>query len=105
MVRPVEYEGGREERILGGDARLLKASRQPCPICGHPTGDCTGESGPPIRVLGPDIFPSLSHEEVFIVEEDVYEERPISKLTTSRVLVARKGTAMPLSKARDLGLC
>lgn len=105
MVTIVEYEGGREERILGGDARLIRADRQPCLICGHPTGDCAGDSGPPIRVLGPDIFPSLKQEEIFIVEEDVYEERAISKLTTTRILVARKGTAMPMSKARDLGLC
>ncbi len=104
MVNSVEYEGGREERILGGDARLVKAGRQPCLICGHATGDCTGDSGPPIRVLGPDIFPSLQHEEVFIVEEDIYEERAISHLTTTRILVAAKGTAMSVSKARDLGL-
>ena len=105
MVRTVEYEGGREERILGGDARFVRADREPCLICGHLTGDCTGDSGPPVRVLGPDIFPSLKREEVFIVEEDVYEERAISKLTNTRILVARKGTAMPISKARDLGLC
>lgn len=105
MVTTVEYEGGREERILGGEVRLIRATRQPCPICGHPTGDCTGDSGPPTRVLGPDIFPSLKQEEIFIVEEDVYEERAISNLTTTRVLVARKGTAMPKSKAQDLGLC
>lgn len=101
----VEYEGGREERILSGDARLVRANRQPCLICGHPTGDCAGDSGPPIRVLGPDIFPSLEQEEIFIVEEDVYEERAISNIRTTQILVAGKGTAMPLSKAQDLGLC
>jgi hypothetical protein len=105
MVTVVEYEGGREERILGGDARFVRANRQPCLICGHPTGDCTGDSGPPIRVLGPDIFPSLEHEETFIVEEDVYEERAISNIRTTQVLVAGKGTSIPLSKAQDLGLC
>ncbi|MFY8201451.1 MAG: hypothetical protein ACOVLE_12315 [Pirellula staleyi] len=105
MVISVEYEGGIEERILGGDARLIKAGRQPCLICGHPTGDCTGDSGPPIRVLGPDIFPSLQQEEVFIIQEDIYEERAISNLTKTQILVAAKGTAVPISKARDLGLC
>jgi hypothetical protein len=47
----------------------------------------------------------MDHEEMFVVQEDVWEERPISKLTTTRVLVAKAGKAIPLSKARDLGLC
>ena len=105
MVTHVEYEGGREERILGGEVRIIRAGNNPCPVCGHPTGDCTGESGPPIRVLGPNIFPSMDHEEMFVVQEDIWETKPISKLTNTRVLVAKAGTAIPVSKARDLGLC
>jgi hypothetical protein len=32
------------KRPPGPDAQLLAAKpRHPCPICGHPTGDCTGE--------------------------------------------------------------
>ena len=104
MVTHVEYEGGRDERILGGEARILRATNEKCPICGHPTGDCTGDAGPPIRVLGPDLFPSLKHEEMFIVPENVYEDRPISSMTTTRILVAAKGTAIPVSKARELGI-
>lgn len=105
MFSAVEYEGGREERILGGDARFIRASREPCLVCGHPTGDCTGDSGPPIRVLGPNIFPSMDHEEMFVVEEDVWETVQISKMTTTRVLVAKAGNPIPMSKAKDLGLC
>lgn len=100
----VEYEGGREERILGGEARLIRALREPCLVCGHPTGDCTGDADPPHRVFGPDLFPSLGHEETFVVPEDVYREVQISKFTTTRVLVAAKGTTIPRSKAEELGL-
>lgn len=104
MVAAVEHEGGREERILGGDARILRATREPCPVCGEKSGDCTGESGPPIRVFGPDLFPSLGHEETYVVPEHVWREVQVSKFTTTRVLVAAKGTAMPISKAKELGL-
>ena len=105
MVVLVDFEGGREERILGGSARIVRASREACPVCGNPTGDCVGESSPPIRVLGPDIFPSLQQEEVFVSTEDVWKEIQITPFTTTRVLAVAKGTAMPMSRARELGLC
>jgi|LakMenEpi03Aug12_release.lakeMendotaPanAssembly.Ray.scaffolds.fasta_scaffold151171_2 hypothetical protein len=104
MVALVEYEGGHEERILGGDARILRANRSACPVCGDPNGDCTGESDPPRRVFGTDLFPSLGHEETYVVPEDVWKEVQISQFTTTRVLVAAKGTAMLVSKAKELGL-
>ena len=100
------YEENRQsEPILNGDARLLKADRNPCPICGHPTGDCSGESPAPARLSGLGLFESLGHENVFVVEEDVWEQQQISAQTFTRVLVARKGQVIPISKAQDLGLC
>ena len=105
MVGVMDFEGGREERILGGSARIVRASREACPVCGNPTGDCVGESDPPIRVFGPDIFPSLQREEVFVSAEDVWREIQITPFTTTRVLVAAKGAAMPMSRAKELGLC
>jgi hypothetical protein len=51
------------------------------------------------------LFKSLGHENVFVVEEDVWEQQQISAQTFTRVLVARKGQVIPISKAQDLGLC
>lgn len=72
-----------------------------CPICGTP--DCAGETSN-IKVFGADLFPSLGHEDVFIPEEDVIEQRQINPLVVARVLVARKGVPIPVSRARELGL-
>lgn len=93
-----------EREILGGAAKLIGATREPCPACGHPTGDCAGDSAPPQRVLGPNIFPSLAQEETYVVPEDVYEKRQVSPYISINVLVAQKGAAMPVSKAKELGL-
>jgi len=95
---------GHEEMILG-NVRLLRADRQPCPVCGHPTGDCSGEKfEKPTQILLQGTVPSLADSEMFYVEEDVFEERKVSQFSTLRVLVARKGQSIPLSQARELGL-
>lgn len=89
--------------ILGG-VEVLRADRQPCPVCGHPTGDCTGESGGPRHVLGPGAYVSMPHEETYLVEEDVYQETRLNEFTVRRIKVAVAGTAIPMSRARVLGL-
>lgn len=96
---------GASDQYLFGDIRIARRDANPCPVCGHPSGDCPGESGQQVRVLGAEVFPSLNHQDVFMVEDDVYEERMISPFTSARVLVARKGFAIPMTKARELGLC
>jgi hypothetical protein len=101
----VEFESGREERILAGDARILRGNRQPCPVCGHPTGDCVGETVEPVSIVGSEIFPSLGHQDVFVVSEDVWGEVQITPFTKTRVLLAAKNAAIPMSKAKELGLC
>ena len=83
---------------------ILYADRQPCPVCGHPTGDCVGDSPPPTHIVGAGLFPSLPYEEMIKVEEDVYEEIPASEFTTVRVLVAKAGTYVPRSTAIRLGI-
>lgn len=82
----------------------MLSERTPCPVCGHPTGDCTGAAPAPSHVIGPNIFPSLGHEETIVVQEDVFEERQITQFTKARVLVCRAGSAMPISVARRLGI-
>lgn len=87
-----------------GDYILTTADRQPCPVCGHPTGDCAGTSGPPQHIWGLGSIPSMEKDQTVLVDEDIYEERQITPFTKARVLVAAKGKHIPLDKARELGL-
>lgn len=95
---------GRDEFVMD-NVRLVRADRQPCPVCGHPTGDCSGERfEKPKEILLQGTTPSLEKDQTFLVEEDVYEERRVSQFTTLRVLLAKKGQTIPLTRARELGL-
>lgn len=85
-----------------GDLEVYGADRKPCLVCGHPTGDCAGTENTilnldlPKRIIG--------KEPVFLVEEDITEDRAITPYTRARVLIHRKGDYIPLTKARELGL-
>jgi hypothetical protein len=46
------YMNGDGPRRLFNDVTVLGADRKPCIVCGHETGDCTGDSGPPIVIFG-----------------------------------------------------
>lgn len=94
---------GHEEYILG-NVRLIRAERQECPVCGHPTGDCSGDQIAPSRILLHGTTPSLEEEQLVLVEADIYEERKVGELTTARFLVARKGSKIPFAKAKELGI-
>ena len=84
-----------------GDIMVSEADRKPCPVCGHPTGDCTGSSDLPNTKLPNQMVGS---EPMILVEQDITEERQITPYTKTRVLIHRKGDYVPLSKARELGL-
>ena len=86
------------------DATLLGASRQPCLVCGHPTGDCAGDSGPPTSIAGLSLAESLKAEQTLYLEEDIYEERQITPFNKIRVLVHRKGKQIPIAEAQRLGI-
>lgn len=86
------------------DTVTYEADRQPCIICGHPTGDCTGESGPPEHIAGMGTTESLKKEQTFYLEEDIYEERQITPFNKIRVLVHKRGKQIPLAEAERLGL-
>jgi len=75
-----------------------------CPVCGHPTSDCAPKDQPHVRVVGADTFKSIESTELFIVAEDVFEERQISPFTKAKVLLYAKGKAIPIAEARKLGL-
>ena len=90
---------------LYGDIRIVRADRQECPVCGHPSGDCVPEDHKaPEKIFGIGLFPSLDKEQVFIVEEDVFEERQIAPSQTITIRKYKKGQQIPLSTAREQGL-
>lgn len=100
-----EYEQNSAEYILNGQVRIIRASGEPCIICGVSGGNCAGEQEPPKYLLGATTFPSLGHGNTYVVSEDVWQDVQISDKTTTKVLVARKGAVIPLEKAEELGLC
>lgn len=87
-----------------GGIRILRADRMPCPVCGHPTGDCAGESGPPKTIFGYNSNSSLDENVTYIFEEDYLEEREIAPGVITKILVYPKGKQIPLSLAKELGL-
>ena len=87
-----------------GDYVVSMADRQPCLVCGHPTGDCTGLADKPDHIWGLGAIPSMEGSQTVLIEEDIYEERQITPYTKSRVLLAAKGKHVSLAKARELGL-
>jgi len=95
------YNNGRDVRRIG-DIELLGASRQPCPVCGHPTGDCTSKEA----ILPKTDMPAqvFGKEPMILVEKDITEKRQITPYTHANVLIHRSGDYIPLSRARELGL-
>lgn len=99
------------EEILPG-VRLYRATREPCIVCGHPTGDCTdhqgSEEGEPdkkvIRIQFAEVEVPSKDEPQVLVREDIYREVQLTSLTKTRVLVAKAGTYVPRAKALELGL-
>lgn len=84
--------------------KITRADRQPCPVCGHPTGDCTGESGPPKKIWGYNTNSSLDDGLTFYLEEDYLEEREVAPGIVTKILVYPKGKHIPLNEAKELGL-
>lgn len=101
-------DGTRADTILDGIS-ILRADRQGCIVCGHPTGDCTshfGEAQIPteVRVQFAPLVESRKQEEVIFVAEDVHKDIALSSMTKTRVLVAKAGTYLTKSKAEELGI-
>lgn len=90
--------------VDGIEVGFLNAGREPCPVCGHPTGDCKGETPPPEKIAGFNTIEQLVGQQTFLVEEDIYEEKQITPFTKARVLKYPKGKQIPLEEARNLGL-
>lgn len=96
--------GGSEDVEIINGVKFYRAKRSPCPVCGHPTGDCKGESESPKTIFGYSTNGELSDSVTFFLEEDYVETRQIAPGLSTRVIVHKKGTTIPLSRARELGL-
>ena len=91
-------DGLMRQRFLGAN------NRTPCPVCGHPTGDCTGDSKPPHLIAGLGATESLKDIQNFLVEEDLLHTIQITPFTTAKVVLHAKGTYIPYREAERLGL-
>lgn len=93
------------EDYLFNDFKIVRADRSPCPVCGHPTGDCAGDSSAiPTKLFGIGLFESVDNSQTHTVLEDIYEERQVTPLQSRKVIKYHKGQVIPLSTARELGL-
>lgn len=98
-----EFENGNPDYILN-QIKILRATNEPCIVCGHPTGDCATENSAPHHIWGTSEVPSLKDENMVLVEKDVIEWRQITPFTKAKVIIARAGQQIPYSRARDLGI-
>lgn len=99
MIRDSAYEK------ISHDISILRATREPCLVCGHPTGDCDGETGPPEKIVGlTGVIESLKESQTMLVENDIYENRQITPFTNARVIIHHKGSYITLEQAKNLGI-
>jgi hypothetical protein len=100
-----DFEGSYPEYVLN-DIRIVRASRTPCIVCGHPTGDCSdSRATEPRQIIGEQMFqkPKAANNEVLVLE-DLFDTVQITPKTSTRVLVARAGTYVSYEKALQFGL-
>ena len=91
--------------MLYGDIPFFAASREPCIVCGHPTGDCHGTPVENLRIFGVNHSVSTASDKAeILVEEDIIAETQITPFTKAKVLVARAGTYVSVAKAKELGI-
>lgn len=104
VVSSYDIEGLYPEYILDG-VRILRASRTPCLVCGHPTGDCSDAVSAPQRIVGQEFYERHPKTDPgVLVTEDIFEEVYIAPRTKTKVLVAKAGTFISREKAERYGL-
>lgn len=97
------YDGAAD--YVFGDIPISRATRQPCMVCGHSTGDCTGTDHPPVRIIGADLYTNKAlRDPGVLVPADIYDEVPLTPFTKTRVLIARAGSYIARDKAEKYGL-
>lgn len=91
------------EQLFDG-VRLLRAEHGPCPVCGHPTGDCAGPERVNNKVVGLGTIPSMRASQTVYVDEDIIEDFEISKGVWTKIIRARAGTYVSVDTAVQLGI-
>jgi len=105
MSEEMSDPAARNFNLSGGmTGSILRATREPCPVCGHPTGDCTGTTPPPKTLVGLGAIETLKHAQTFYIEEDIWEELQITPGRTTRRLRYHKGQSVSREEAENLGL-
>jgi hypothetical protein len=89
---------------IGDNINVVRADRSPCPVCGHPSGDCVGDTAKPDHIAGFNSIDSLKDSQTFIVEEDIWIDRQLTPTTKTKVLLHAKGKLIPVTEAEKLGL-
>lgn len=90
-----------------GDISILRASAEPCIVCGHPTGDCTPDSHNPQDIhisTTNNNLSSMKDEKLIYVDETIYGEKQLSSFATVKITLARAGTYVTVDRARELGI-
>jgi hypothetical protein len=88
---------------VGDNIYVARADRQPCLVCGHPTGDCVGDAEKPDHIagLGGNMLESA---QTYLVEEDIFVERQLTPTVTTKILVHPKGKIISVTEAKKFGL-
>lgn len=102
------YESNYESKMvrLPGlpDIRVSGASREPCPVCGHPTGDCVGAGKAPESLIGSSPLETLKEIQTVYLDEDVVVEREIVPGKFTKIIKYRAGSQITVEEAKNLGL-
>lgn len=95
----------RNDDVVLGEIPILRADRGMCPVCKHPTGDCTTDTARPMHIAFADsVLETLKDSQMILVEEDIYEDRQITPFTKTTVITVHKGSYVTLEKAKELGI-
>ncbi len=108
-INPTPDGGFQARSSLAGiglpDGYVVHADRGPCPVCGHPTGDCVGTLESPDALVGWHDSPDkMRHVQMVYLEEDVWEDRQITPGRMTKILRHRAGSTIPFAEAQKLGL-
>jgi hypothetical protein len=88
-----------------GDIEFLRASTEPCIVCGDPSGNCVPDNHkPPTRIFGLGLFNSLDGKQTFRVEEDFFMPEEVSPGVFTKIRKFAVGQVIPLEEARKYNL-
>jgi hypothetical protein len=80
------------------------ADRQPCPVCGHATGDCVGSEKAPEKIAGFKIDEDPKEVKSYQLLENIVVEREIAPGVMTKIISHHKGKFISIAEAEKLGL-